>query len=331
MANAGFVNLKQVDRSWLVELKEPDVSATRTAQRTHGGPPSRREVSIPVPQVQSAAGAEVAPPLHPEETHPEEAPGPSQTKPKAEAPTPAAEAVRSEQAIALLRKIFANGKSNVRWPMYLRSFKQLLRSEEPAFEEQAFGFASVYDLVRQAQREGLLRIERNRKGILRIFPGEHFPQAVPQEPVQQGQPATPAQAPIEPGPVEVSVEEALPEMLPEVSSEPVRCRPFGAQSRNNRANPKPPALEKARPRGNPGREKPPHRAGPEQNGPRKRHKAVYDKPPRKKSAVGSKNALLLPAFLSPFQGSHSLIPRTPGSRTRPGLFSARPSRGLTRC
>lgn len=220
MANAGFVNLKQVDRSWLVELKEPDLPAPRTAQRAHGGAPPRREVSRPIQQeVPSAAGAEVAPPPHPE------ALAPPQAEPKAEAPAPVAEPARSEEAIALLRRIFANGKSNVRWPMYLRSFKQLLRSAEPAFDEQAFGFASVYELVRQAQREGLLRIERNRKGILRIFPGEHFPQAGPQEPVEQEQTAIPMQALIEPEPVEVSMEEAPPEIPLEVPIESVSLPP----------------------------------------------------------------------------------------------------------
>jgi len=108
--------------------------------------------------------------------------------------------------------------------MYLRSFKQLLRAADPSFDEQAFGFASVYDLVRQAQREGMLRIERNRKGILRIFPGDNFPQAAPEEPIQQEQSPTPVEAQ-EQQVVEAVVAQAPPEPVPEVAAEPVTVPP----------------------------------------------------------------------------------------------------------
>jgi hypothetical protein len=63
--------------------------------------------------------------------------------------------------------------------MYLRNVRQFLRSVEPGFDERRFGFASIHDIVRQAQREGVLRIERNRQGILRIFPGDRLTQALP--------------------------------------------------------------------------------------------------------------------------------------------------------
>jgi hypothetical protein len=59
--------------------------------------------------------------------------------------------------------------------LYLRTFKQLLRSQQPPFDEKQYGVSSTYDLARQAQRDNLFHIERNRQGILRIFPGERFP------------------------------------------------------------------------------------------------------------------------------------------------------------
>ena len=213
MANAGFVNLKQVDRSWLVELKEPDVAAARPSHRGHPGAPRAEVAPQPAPEPTPQPEAEAGPP-----PQPEAAPVLAESRPETHAP--AAEPVQSGQAIALLRKIFANGKGNVRWPMYLRSFKQLLRAADPSFDEQAFGFGSVYDLVRQAQREGLLRIERNRKGILRIFPGDNFPQAVPEEPVLQEQPPAPVEVP-EPEVIEAAVEEVPPESVPELAAEPV--------------------------------------------------------------------------------------------------------------
>ncbi len=51
----------------------------------------------------------------------------------------------------------------------------------PTFDERKFGFASLVDLMRACQREGLFRIERDRQGVMRIFPGNVM-QMVP-EPV----------------------------------------------------------------------------------------------------------------------------------------------------
>ena len=39
------------------------------------------------------------------------------------------------------------------------------------FDERKFGFASLVDLLRACQREGLFRIERDRQGVMRLFPG----------------------------------------------------------------------------------------------------------------------------------------------------------------
>jgi hypothetical protein len=72
--------------------------------------------------------------------------------------------------------------------MYLRTFKQFLRSLQPAFDERQFGFSSTYELARQAQRDGLLRVERNRQGILRIYPGERFPRLTQEQPADGAAP-----------------------------------------------------------------------------------------------------------------------------------------------
>jgi uncharacterized protein (TIGR00288 family) len=185
MANAGFVNLKQVDRSWMVELHESEPEEVE------------QPVAAPAP-VQERPSVHAAAGRHHRPTHyrPEPAPVPPPEVPAADTGSPqeaapageerateqapgsngSETAPRSAEAIGLLRSIFADARTSHHWPMYLRSFKQMLRSSDASFDERNFGFSSVYDLVRQAQREGLLRIERNRKGILRIFPGERFPQ-----------------------------------------------------------------------------------------------------------------------------------------------------------
>jgi uncharacterized protein (TIGR00288 family) len=137
LANAGHVNLKQVDRSLLVELKE----------------------TLPIPPASSE---------------------PALSEITAESsPAQAAEAIRA------LQELLKDSKVKPHWPMYLRTFKQFLKSLEPPFDERPFGSPSTYDLVRQGHRDGLLRVERNRQGILRIFAGENFPPATQEQSIEE--------------------------------------------------------------------------------------------------------------------------------------------------
>jgi len=136
LADAGHVNLKQVDRSLLVELKEVESRDSELAAVISTG-------EAPTPRAAEPAPVPASPPL---------------------------------DAIKGLLDILRGLKSKPHWPMYLRGFKQFLKALQPSFDEHAYGLSSIYDLVRQAQREGILRVERNRQGILRIFPGERFPE-----------------------------------------------------------------------------------------------------------------------------------------------------------
>ena len=56
-----------------------------------------------------------------------------------------------------------------RWPLYLRHIKQILKKSNGGFDERAYGFATLIDLLRAAGREGALRVERDRQGGLRVF------------------------------------------------------------------------------------------------------------------------------------------------------------------
>ena len=220
MAHAGFVNLKQVDRSWMVELKEQEVvpqqramPPRQAAHRSHAALPRPETHGLHADTAETPVAEQLAAPQIESPATPEpETFGPAEGEPKPErSVTPAELSSRVPEAMALVRKIFSEGRNNIHWPMYLRSFKQLLRSTEAGFDERSYGFTSVYDLVRQAQREGLLRIERNRKGILRIFPGDRV--AAPVE-----QPVEPLPPPVEetavappPEPFETAVEAAQAE------------------------------------------------------------------------------------------------------------------------
>jgi len=57
--------------------------------------------------------------------------------------------------------------SSVRWPMYVRNVKQILRTA--AFDERRYGFGGLIELLRACQRNGYVRLERDRRGGLRVF------------------------------------------------------------------------------------------------------------------------------------------------------------------
>jgi uncharacterized LabA/DUF88 family protein len=153
LADAGHVNLKQVDRSLLVERTEIKEKAKEEPQ-----------------DISRAAVAE-----------------PSQEISAAPEPPPSAP-VQASEAIRVLEELLRESKVKPHWPMYLRTFKQFLRSLQPPFDERQYGLPSAYDLVRQAHRDGLLRVERNRQGILRIFPAERFPRSAQEQPAEESIP-----------------------------------------------------------------------------------------------------------------------------------------------
>jgi len=79
--------------------------------------------------------------------------------------------------VALVRRVLAEAKTEPRWPMYPRQFKQFLRNAQPDFDERKYG--SIADLMRACQKDGLLRLERDRQGALRVFGGGTPRAAVP--------------------------------------------------------------------------------------------------------------------------------------------------------
>jgi hypothetical protein len=68
--------------------------------------------------------------------------------------------------------------------MYLRNVKQILRQhrddetsgqgQEAGFDERRYGFGGLMDLLRALQRDGFLRLERDRRGGLRVFAGANL-------------------------------------------------------------------------------------------------------------------------------------------------------------
>lgn len=67
--------------------------------------------------------------------------------------------------------------TNARWPMYLRNAKQILRAA--GFDERRYGFGGLIELLKACQRDGLVRVERDRRGGLRVFQGPALAKTTP--------------------------------------------------------------------------------------------------------------------------------------------------------
>jgi uncharacterized LabA/DUF88 family protein len=131
-----------------------------------------------------------------------------------------------------------------RWPMYLRNVKQLLRQASTPFDERAYGFGSLVDLLRAAQKEGLLRVDRDRQGVIRVFQGSGATMPAP----QVG--ALPAAAPIALESTAPEADEVAPgpEDLPGDSIGNVAPDPTIPRARRRRGGGTPGATRVPRPR-----------------------------------------------------------------------------------
>jgi uncharacterized LabA/DUF88 family protein len=154
LAQGGLVSLKHAGRSVMVELNEAfDEGATAV--------PSPSAAAAPSDRPDDAAGH--APVAGRPEGRPQQAGGPAGEAPR---PTESAEA-----GVARARQILS-AATNARWPMYLRNVKQILRQAEGGFDERRYGFGGLMDLLKALQRDAFVRIERDRRGGLRVFQGQ---------------------------------------------------------------------------------------------------------------------------------------------------------------
>ena len=81
---------------------------------------------------------------------------------------------RQTEAVQRAARLFAGAKQAPRWPMYIRQIRQYLRNADETFDERKLGFTGIVEFLRACQREGLLRLERDRQGVMRVFAGPAF-------------------------------------------------------------------------------------------------------------------------------------------------------------
>jgi hypothetical protein len=140
-----LVQARKTDRGYLVEIAEAESSKEPTPETVE---PAREMIPEPTAP---AASAELAPSPSPEGA-PESG-------------------LNAEETLALLKRAVSSllEKAPSR-PIYLRQVRQAMRSADGRFDERRAGFRGLLDLLHQAQREGWLRLHRDRKGVWRIFP-----------------------------------------------------------------------------------------------------------------------------------------------------------------
>ena len=193
MEHEGLVRLTRAGRGYLVEAVESE------SAESAGEPAAEATTGTEAREAPSEA-AEAAPTDEPPPEVPEAA---------ASAPSvPSAETAGSrEAALAVLKQaVAAAGEKAPNRPLYMRHVRQALRAVDKNFDERQYGFRGFLDLLHEGQREGWLRLQRDRKGVWRVFPivvsaesGAPMaaaPAAEPEEAIE-----TEAAAELEPGPV----------------------------------------------------------------------------------------------------------------------------------
>ncbi len=158
LAHTGVIHLKHAGRSVMVELNDgfeegdaakadapgPPAIRTRTTSEEESSRPAQPMPAQPGPAQPGQAGSDQRPPV--------------------EATEPAADGVR------LVGRMLRSA-AGARWPMYLRNVKQILRAADEGFDERRYGFNGLMDLLKACQRDGIVRLERDRRGGLRVFQG----------------------------------------------------------------------------------------------------------------------------------------------------------------
>jgi len=146
LEKAGVLRVHQAKGGWLVAPAD--------------GPVAPGE-AVPASEESEAASVEAPRP---------EAPRAAGAPPNGRPGVPVAVLGAAADGMRELRRILESAQVK-RWPMYLRNVKQVLRQTAPAFDERAYGFANLVDLLRAAHKEGLVRVDRDRQGVIRIFQG----------------------------------------------------------------------------------------------------------------------------------------------------------------
>jgi len=230
LAKQGLVSLKHQGRSTLVELPDSNPSTQES--------PQAETPSLTAHAAHAANGGNGA--------------GQAKTDTLTELleqPDSVPQDASLGDGVALVRRVLTEATTQPRWPMYPRQFKQFLRTAQPDFDERKYG--SIADLMRACQKDGLLRLERDRQGALRVFASGGAPRAsVPHGwgvgVRENGSDAASETLPVLEVVPEVIAAPVVDAQITEVVEEGDAPRPRRAAKARKTASPKKPATRKAR-------------------------------------------------------------------------------------
>ena len=202
LAQAGLVTLKHAGRSVMVELNPSagDDATLRTDAATTIAPAVEGAATAPNGLASEEGETTVQSPASP-------AGGQGQAPLQGSAPYEPPVQIGDQSTGAATAGSILAAAANARWPMYLRNAKQIFR--QAGFDERRYGFSGLIELLRACQRDGLIRLERDRRGGLRVFQGPQLnlnrvappprveavdvaEEAIEQQPLVEGQPAAAA-------------------------------------------------------------------------------------------------------------------------------------------
>ena len=193
MKAARYVHLRRTERGYMVDLEAGERDKAVRDQEGQAAPS------------ESAPTAEGAP---------------AQTAPASPLP-PSAD--RTEAISSLKQAVAALAEKAPNRPLYMRQVRQALRAADGSFDERRYGFRSTLDFLHEGQRQGVLRLQRDHKGIWRVFPVLMPPAVVAALEQPAAGPALPADAgDLEPLAPEVALEplSAVPESLAAMEAVP---------------------------------------------------------------------------------------------------------------
>ncbi len=186
LAKAGHVALKGADRSFYVELRETGEPAA--AAHVALAPSTSDNKEPAGRRAHREAGAAREGRGHgPRARHGYPSDGGTSDDGEAAAQTPMAappgKEVASAEGVArlgpiegyrIMEQMFVREGANPRFPMYVRQVKQFIKTFDESFDERRYGFSGILDALRFGQREGLFRLERDRRGGVRVHPGPQY-------------------------------------------------------------------------------------------------------------------------------------------------------------
>ena len=139
MKAARYVQLRRTERGYMVDLEAGERDKVARDQEVHAAPP-------------------------------ESAPSAATVLPQAAPASPLAPSADRAEAMSLLKQaVAALAEKSPGRPLYMRQVRQAMRAADATFEERRYGFRNTLDLLHEGQRQGMLRLQRDHKGVWRIF------------------------------------------------------------------------------------------------------------------------------------------------------------------